>query len=80
MFQKALDLYFLAIVFIFREGSTKGPQNVGIESEIVDFSVFSLKSLKCTRSENLYRRPIATILAAYSLLWSAIKLRTGQTL
>ena len=37
---------------IFREGSTKGPQNVGLESEIVDFSVFSLKSLKCTRSEN----------------------------
>ena len=36
-------------------------------------------------SENLDRRPgparpIATILAAYSLLWSAIKLRTGQTL
>ena len=33
----------------FHESSS----NVGLDSEIVDFSIFSLKSLKCTRSENL---------------------------
>ena len=52
MFQKALDLDFLTIMFIFSGGSTKVPQNVGSDSENIDFSVFSLK-LKCTRSENL---------------------------
>ena len=44
MFRKALDLYFVTVVFIFREGSTKVPQILdqifSIFERIVFLSIF----------------------------------------
>ena len=45
MFQKALDLYFLTIVVIFREGSTKVPQ-ILLDQIFVDFGVLYSNCIK----------------------------------